>query len=232
MKKYLFSFLTLLWATCLLSAQKIESSETRDLPTFQKVKASSSFDVVLVQGNSERAKVSTKNLALGDVITEVRGGELCIELADMKYRHNFQVKVEVTFQKLESIKVSGSGSVESQSPIKSENMFLKVSGSGNLNLESVEALKLETTLSGSGNIKIKGKADQHTAQVSGSGNCKAVDLLTLRTQARVSGSGNISLQVSEELSARVSGSGNIRYRGNPKNKDIDKSGSGYVSSMD
>lgn len=236
MRKYLLSFFALVWAICAVNAQKFESTETRDLPTFNKIKASSSFDVVLVQGNAESAKVSVKNVALNEIITEVRGGELCLEFEEKarnKYRnYNMAVKVEITFQKLESIKLSGSGNVKSDTPIKSEHLTLKVSGSGNINLAYIEALKLDSQVSGSGNITLKGKADEHITTVSGSGNYKATELTTLRTNAKVSGSGNLSINVSEELVARISGSGNIRYKGNPKSKDVDKSGSGSVHSMD
>jgi hypothetical protein len=219
------------WAVTFAQAQGT-TSETRDLPSFSKIKSGSIIEVILKKGNTESAKITTENVALSEVVTEVRGGELCLELQDGKYRNNIKVLVEVYYKNLNGIKVSGAGSLTSEGTIKSETLHIRLSGAGNIKLESVEALKLTSDISGAGNIKIMGKADDHFVEVSGAGNFKGYDLITLNTHARISGAGNVDINVTGNLQGRISGAGSLRYKGDPKHKDIERSGAGSAKAVD
>ncbi|TAE04389.1 MAG: hypothetical protein EAZ95_20660 [Bacteroidetes bacterium] len=232
MKKYLFVFVALVWAVTFAQAQKTTATETRDLPTFSKVKSGSIIEVVLKKSNTESAKITTENIEPSEVITEVRGGELCLELQNGKYRNNIKVVVEVYYKNLNGIKVSGAGSLTAEGTIKSETLHIRLSGAGSIKLESVEALKLTSDISGAGSIKIVGKADDHFVEVSGAGNFKGFELSTLNTHARISGAGNVDINVTGNLEGRISGAGNLRYKGNPKNKDLERSGAGSARAVE
>ena len=82
-----------------------------------------------------------------------------------------------------------------------------VSGSGDLVFEDLDCKNLTSKVSGSGDITLKGKADEARYSVSGSGD------------ARVYAKDNMNLS--------VSGSGDIRYKG-PANVNKSKSGSGSI----
>ena len=233
MKKYLFSMLAWAITFSFVQAQTMEASETRNLPTFRKLKSGSIIEVVLIQGNEESAKVSTKNIDLVDVVTEVRGNELCLELKEKnhgRYRNNISVKIELTYKQLEAIDLSGAGSLKAESTVKAETLSIDLSGAGNMTLP-VEARKLKADISGAGNINIKGKADSQEIGVSGAGNYKAYDLTTLNTKVDISGAGNAHVQVSGELTGDISGAGSLRYKGTPK-KDIHTSGVGSAKHVD
>jgi hypothetical protein len=92
----------------------------------------------------------------------------------------------------------------------------------------VEVKNLESGISGSGDVKLAGRAESSAVNVSGSGDYEARGLVTVNTLVHVSGSGDASVNVSNSLSASVSGSGDIRYTGGAHNVSASKSGSGEV----
>ncbi len=231
MKKYFFSFLTLLLAFTFAQAQKFENSETRSLPSFRKIKSGSVIEVVLVQGMQESAKILAKNVALAEITTEVRGGELCLELDYKNQRRNITVRIEVTYKQLDAIKISGAGSLTAEGVVKSENLTIKLSGAGNINLP-IEAKKLIADISGAGNIKINGKTDYQEVTVNGAGEYKGYDLASLNTTTRISGAGNVAITVTGTLEGRISGAGNLHYKGKPQHKNIESSGAGSASAVE
>jgi len=214
-------------------AQKIESTETRSLPTFRKINSGGEIEIVLIRGSEETAKITAKNVPLKDIRTEVRGGELLIDMEYKKYagNNNKSIKIELTYIQLESIKISGAGSLTAESTIKAPNLSIRVSGAGNINIP-VETLDLKADVSGAGNLTIKGKADKQNIEVSGAGNYKGFELATLNTTTRISGAGNVDVFVTGALEGRISGAGGIRYKGSPKNKDIQTSGAGSAKAVE
>ena len=89
---------------------------------------------------------------------------------------------------------------------------------------------MDTTLQGSGDIKLEGKADTQKVRVSGSGNYLAGDLQTDATEVSIPGSADVTVWAEQDLNIRVSGSGNIRYYGKPV-IDQNISGSGDITSL-
>ena len=93
----------------------------------------------------------------------------------------------------------------------------------------VDAKTLESDISGSGDMKLSGHADNSTVSVVGSGDFTAHGLTTMSTTVHVSGSGDADINASDKLDASVVGSGDVNYSGHPKNIHKSKSGSGDIS---
>jgi hypothetical protein len=234
MRKTILIFCAFFCALAFAQAQSFESSETRDLPSFNKLKSGSIIEVILKQGNTESAVISTKNIPLTQIVTEVRGGELCLELENSynKYK-NIKVQVEVTYKQLNNIKLSGAGSLKSEGTLKAENLSIKLAGAGNMTIANLEALKLTSEISGAGNMTVKqGKTDNHFLEVSGAGSYKGFEVISLNLKAHVSGAGNAQVHATASLEAHVSGAGSLRYKGNPQSKDLHKSGAGSASAAE
>jgi hypothetical protein len=139
------------------------------------------------------------------------------------------VHLTVYFENLNSIISSGSNDITSNDIIKTDNLEVAVSGSGDISLR-VDVEELDARVSGSGDLNFKGTADKFSAAMSGSGDIEAFALQTNSANLKISGSADITLNVKEELYARVSGSGDITYKGNPAKEDLKVSGSGEISS--
>jgi len=93
----------------------------------------------------------------------------------------------------------------------------------------VIAKTLESSISGSGDMRLSGSADNSTVSVVGSGDYTARNLATVNCAVRVSGSGDAEINASNKVDAAVVGSGDIRYTGAAKNINSRKTGSGDIT---
>ena len=95
----------------------------------------------------------------------------------------------------------------------------------------VNAPSIKFTGSGSGNVKLSGRAKDFDCKVSGSGDVNCGNLQSENTSITISGSGNAHVFASVHLIAKTSGSGDIYYLGNPPSPEIHTSGSGTVQAQ-
>ena len=87
-----------------------------------------------------------------------------------------------------------------------ENAELKISGSGNMEVQSFK--ELSATISGSGNIYINDVERTSQLNISGSGNIAAKSL-GQSSRIKISGSGDVSAKRAKNLDATVVGSGDV-----------------------
>lgn len=138
-----------------------------------------------------------------------------------------EMSIDIISPALSELSVNGSGDFISKTPIKTEEMELTVSGSGNIVLE-VDAEDLDLTINGSGNMNLKGEAVEMDVNINGSGDIEASDLKTVETDIQINGSGDCNVYVKEKLEVEINGSGNVNYKWNPKKLEQEINGSGDV----
>lgn len=114
------------------------------------------------------------------------------------------------------------------------SLTLSAKGSGSI-ISSDDLLdtsaSVELSLSGSGNIVVAGKCQNLNVNLVGSGNIKAKTLLASNASLNLTGSGVINASVCEKVNANLAGSGNINIVGSPSEKQLNKTGSGRISSF-
>jgi cytoskeletal protein CcmA (bactofilin family) len=125
---------------------------------------------------------------------------------------NGHFELNVPFESLSKIKLSGSGTIYTQDPI-----------TGKI---------LEVSLSGSGDIELSGTSENLNLQISGSADCNGLALDTQNTSIEISGSGNANVVAHKTLNARISGSGSVHYKGKPDKINTKVSGSGSIKTID
>jgi len=108
--------------------------------------------------------------------------------------HDIRIKVEITYERLETLNKSGSGDLICESDLSSSTNF-------------------DLTSNGSGNVTIKGiiKAGQISIVRNGSGNMKLAGLQAETIKMNFSGSGNFD--VSKVKKIEVHESGRINKKG-------------------
>ncbi|KEO72282.1 head GIN domain-containing protein [Anditalea andensis] len=206
-----------------------QTSEIRNVGTFNTIKTGGSWDVILEKGDKEQVRLETKNFDLNKVVTEVKNNTLHIDLEKGNYK-NVNFKVYVTYIELESIKSGGSGTIKSNSDIVADDLVISISGSGDAQFQNITADKVLVSMSGSGNIDIAGGSVKHlTIKQSGAGNYRGLDFQAEDAEVNQSGSGNTALTANNSLSVRSSGSGNIDYKGSAEHRDVRFTGSGRVA---
>lgn len=209
-----------------------QNTETRNLSSFSRVSIGISGDVELREGNQSSIKIQATGVDLSEIETEVLGNKLRIrwKRGYRNWRRRARVKVWLTYKSLNEVGIAGSADVIAKSVIRGNDLYLKISGSGNF--EGQIAVKnLETKISGSGRLNISGNTNSQMIGISGSGSVRAYELKSNSAEVRISGSGSARLSVKNALTARISGSGSVRYKGNPPRIISKSSGSGSVRSV-
>ena len=217
-----FAFVAIMMASCV----QAQSSETRTPGHFTKVHSGGSWEVILEEGNTEEIRIEAKGVELSKVKTDIDGDVLTVGLVKGNY-NNVSLKFYITYKQLEGLKCSGSGTIEVNSPVISDEFYAALSGSGDISLANLEAEFLSVGISGSADMEIKGgsvrKAEiKQTGSGDFLGENLAIDLLA------VGKSGDTHVGDLGKVSMNASGSGDLTYIGSPELGDIRTSGSSSI----
>ena len=206
----------------------------RHLSGFNAINVSGLFDVDITQGNAESVKVEAPSGVMYHIITEVNNGVL--KIYDKYYMFKWgpfwgfrkKILVHVTLKDVNSITISGLGDVWFREGITATNLKLRISGSGGVT-GKLTVKTLEAIITGSGDMRLSGNAQNSTVTLVSSGDFIARNLLTISSAVRVSGSGDAEINASDRVDASIRGSGDIRYTGTAKIVNSSKSGSGEIN---
>jgi putative autotransporter adhesin-like protein len=110
-------------------------------------------------------------------------------------------------------------------------LALRVDGQADVNLSGLSAKSFELRVSGSGDVKARGRVDDLEMEVDGSAATNLKDLATQNASVRIDGSGDADLRVARSLELIVEGSGDVTYRGRPSVSSR-LEGSGNVRQLD
>lgn len=178
-------------------------------------------------GRSTSLKITIDENLFPLLSIKSNNGRLAIRIQDGTRIKPTQYVIEGSSKTLKYLKTSGPMDFEAQNAFSEDQLEIKISGSGDLVFEDLDCKNLTSKVSGSGDITLKGKADEARYSVSGSGDIKAYDLSVNDLSCSVSGSGDARVYAKDNMNLSVSGSGDIRYKG-PANVNKSKSGSGSI----
>ncbi len=206
------------------------TTNTVSTSDYSAIKGIGSIDIHLEKGTEGNIRVETDSNLQEYVEIEVENGALKISTRkNVSLKSKKGIHVYVPFMDIEAISITGSGDIDSKDPVKENELKIKVTGSGDVNL-AVDTNELEVKITGSGDVMVSGRTKDLDVTITGSGDFEANSLTAATANAQVSGSGDASINVSDYLNARVFGSGSIKYTGNPDKRDTKVSGSGRISS--
>ena len=182
-------------------------SETRPMPEFERVQNEGEFDVYIIQDSLSEVTIEAESNLIPLIRTKVSGNVLEIDTKD-NLQNNYPMKLFIHTTVVKEVKLSGSGLIHA---------------------EDIEAGDIELGLSGSGDILFTGVADDLECYISGSGSADiGVEASTVK--ADISGSGDMEIWgTADRGDYKISGSGSIRaYEMTLKDCYVNISGSGGV----
>jgi len=216
---------------CVMGSGNVES-ETRTVDTFHSVELGGWGNLYVTQDGISDIRIEAEDNILPLLQTYVSDNVLVIEHEKFKcIRPVKPVNVYVSMEEVKRLSLSGSGKIIGQTGIISDSLDVRVSGSGDIDLE-VDTEELKTTISGSGSAQLKGDATAHDVTISGSGNIQSYDLATEKSTIKVFGSGKSEVSVSDDLDVTIAGSGDVYYKGDPANLNTQISGSGKLEKVE
>jgi hypothetical protein len=179
------------------------TSQTRDVADFTRIENRSSVDVRLRVGETQRVQVFAGENVIDDVRTEVHDGKLEVDF-DHDGWGGDDVEVVATVPELTGIDADGSGDFD---------------------VDGIEAREFELLSDGSSDIVLAGRAGRLVVSLDGSGDVDLADLAADDAQVSVDGSGDLDVRAVDQLEIRLDGSGDIRYHGDPEvTQEVDGSG--------
>ena len=171
-------------------------TESRQVSGFSRIYLKAVGDVTVRQTGRESLKIEAEDNILPLLETKVVKGALELGMQEgYNLRKHKPIRFTVEVRTLEGISLTGAG---------------------NISVENIKSAKLTAALTGSGNIRLRGQAEELTVSLTGAGNYEGSGFSTRRAKVTVSGTGDAHVSASEELDAQVSGVGSITYAGSPK----------------
>ncbi|MCG6188131.1 head GIN domain-containing protein [Maribellus maritimus] len=200
--------------------------ETRDIGSFDEIKARRGINVYITQGNTEKVVVKADDNLLDAIETKIEANTLVVSI-NKNIRSSTSLKVFVTVSAVNEITSTAGSNVFSENTIKTKSLELSTSAGSNMKLD-VDTRKLNVSASAGSNIKLEGRSELFTGKASAGSNIKAGDLTVDDCDASASSGANIWIDVREKLDGRASSGGNVFYSGNPKSINTDSSSGGNV----
>ena len=208
------------------------ANETRAVSGFHAVELVCTGTLDITPGDKEELVVEAEDNILTLIETKVRAdGTLLITF---KEHENVQTTKPISFKlsvkALDQIVLVGSGNIHVVGKLAAANETIKLPGSGNITVNSLETGALTVSLQGSGVIKVTGSAPSQSVRIDGSGKYEASAFKTDAAKISVNGSGACEVWTEKSLEVSIGGSGVVEYRGHPELKQR-IAGSGAVRSL-
>lgn len=205
-----------------------ETSFRRYLPAFTGIETKDFIDVYITQGDSEMVKIEGQPSDLQFVQTDVIGGTLVIGWAFKNPLKSFEhVKVYVTCRQINNLRVSGTGTVTSITPIVTPGFQVYVTGSGLVSMQ-LECDSINAFVNSGAELILAGTARRLVCYNGGSGSIRAFQMEAEHVVAENKGIGVCEVHPVYTLSAIASGAGKIYYTGEPKITGLVTKGLGKV----
>ena len=163
-----------------------------------------------------------------EIDIRVNGERLVITSKDGKNLRPTQFKIYTNSRNLKTVQSKGTGDIHLKGEVNAPRMSIDIRGTGDVVADSLYCEELKVNISGTGNARLAGVANDATFQISGTGNIEAFDYFLQQLRAVSSGTGDMDVRVSEYLDVVISGTGDIRYVGEPKKIDKKISGTGRL----
>jgi hypothetical protein len=226
------AFLVFSGITGSVSSKPGSVAEEYPVDEFTGVQISIPATVYLEQGNTHSLRIEADPSTLDKIKVMVEDDNLVIKPKQYGDNLRGKITVYVISPVYELVSLAGSGNVSAGKSINSEELTLKLAGSGDMEFEDLSAEEVEIKIAGSGNLALAGKgAEELEISIAGSGDLDAENFAVEEFEGKISGSGSCRVNVTGELNISIAGSGSVYYHGNPEiNSSV--AGSGSVKSLD
>lgn len=233
MKKPYLSLIIAVFA--LLGLQNAEAQKkTFDVNSFDEVIISPHIEVIFEQADTESVVIQDIDVSMDKLNVEVKGNTLHIYLDDAKvytksekveyedYKgkdaiyHGTVVSAKVYYKGLEEISLRGEETHKVKSPLKGEELTLKIYGESEVYLSNIEVDKFYATMYGESYLEVKeGNAARQRIISYGEGEINTFGVKNTSAKVTAYGEGRIKLNVSDDLKITAYGEASIHYKGSP-----------------
>lgn len=209
-------------------------SEARVIDSFKAIEVSGRFRVLLHQATKPEVTVLAAEEYISAVETLVENGVLRINMLDLTDNKNVSVidglktkyndylirqpiEIHIGVTDISKILVNGVTTVETESILKLENLYINISDASKASLHIDIENGFVASLSGASKMEAKGKAASTEISVSGASSFEGKNLLIKDAKVALSGASRAEIHASESLDAELKGATKLVCSGSPKN---------------
>ena len=160
-------------------------------PAVRALQASSSGDILLMNGLQCEEEVSLSASSSGDI----KGGNILCKALETE--------------------ASSSGDIELES-VQCTSLMTEASSAGDISINDVKAETVNVQASSSGDVSLAGVCRSAKFESSSAGDIEADGLKAEHVIAKASSAGDITCHATESLEVSISSAGNVSYKGDPK----------------
>ena len=200
------------------------------LDGFTGVEMAGPYDVTIRPGDAFKVEAKGPQAELDRLEIDTSGSTLSIsrQRNSWSFGRQDKVAIAITLPKLETVRLTGSGSIDVDS-VEGDAVKAAVTGSGDLKIARLTATSVDLAMSGSGELEVAGgKVGSGDIGVTGSGDIDAGGLVADTLDLSVTGSGNVAAHATGKADVRVLGSGDVTVKGGAT-CSTHKTGSGDIS---
>ena len=225
-------FISIILAILLASSMALKAQETsvlkenRELPSFEKIKATKGINITLIEGTKPSVEVNIQNASLTDVITTVENKTLVLKMKTKIYK-NMAVQVYVTYTKIREIDAGMGASVDAENTITSDNLKISAGAETNIELDVDINNALEVSLSAA-RATITGSAKYQDITANTGSRYSAFGLTTEEAFAKANTGATISVNATVKLQAPAGTGAVVEYKEKPTNFEYKESLGGKV----
>jgi hypothetical protein len=195
------------------------TSENRNVGNFSKIDISApvTANIHVQPGARPSIKLEGYKNLVDEIDTEIEGNTLRITGEKfINFDTDKDIHAEITVASLSELGIHGSADARVDGLITGENFELKISGAGDVSIQSVQVSNFTATISGAGDVDIEsGSAGSAHFKISGAGDITSFGMQAEDVVAKVSGAGDMKVTALKNLDAKVIGAGSIYYKGQP-----------------
>lgn len=219
---------------CCSCKDGVKPSENRitkkfSVDPFDQIVNETVANIVFTQGRDTKVEAEGPDNYVDGLQVKVNDRRLTMTMDKKKFSKNARLTIRITSPDLCLIQQGGVGNITLKDNVKVETLSIRSEGVGVIESENLTVRSLEVSQDGVGGITLKGRAETAKYYQNGVGSLKAQEMLTSDLVVEQNGVGSVSCYATENLSVDANGVGSVNYYGNPRTKDIRKSGVGSVS---
>lgn len=209
------------------------TTDERTVSSFEEVEVHGAVDVVVLQGPLAPVRVETDENLQEYIKVEQKGDRLVVTTrSGYNLKPSRKTSVYLTAPSYRKLDVSGACNIITRDKlVLQQPLALEVSGAGDIRA-AVTGPKVSASVTGSGNVDMKGETRDFDLKISGAGDAKCYELLSENTRVDISGAGSAEVFASVMLDAEISGAGSVKYKGEATNINKKVSGAGSVKKAD
>ncbi len=144
-------------------------TEDRYVGDFSKVESKIAADIEVIESDESGIVISAQKNLIPFLETDVKSGTLEISFGDYSVQTDSLILIKVYTSTLNEFELTGVGNIDSQLPLNSiiltgvgnivahgatDNVYVRITGSGNVNLYDMPVETAELSITGVGNIKV------------------------------------------------------------------------------